>query len=73
MSKSTNFIGQPILGQILKLINPSRIDIISRKYNTDRYVKKLDGYTHLVIMLYAGLKDFTSLREFYQIQTNCNI
>ncbi len=44
MSKNTNFIGQPILGQILKLINPSRINRISRGYNTDnRYVKKLDG------------------------------
>jgi hypothetical protein len=63
MSKNTNFIGQPILGQIIKFINRSTINRISKKYDTDRYVKKFDGYTHLVTMLYAVLKDFTSLRE----------
>lgn len=63
MSKNTNFIGQPILGQIIKFINRSRIDRISREQNTDKYIKKFDGYTHLVTMLYAVLKDFTSLRE----------
>ena len=63
MGKNTNFIGQPVLGQILKFINRSAINEISKEYNTDRYVKKFDGYTHLVTMLYAVLKDFTSLRE----------
>ena len=29
----------------------------------ESYVKKLDGYTHLVIMLYGVLKHFDSLRE----------
>ena len=63
MGKSTNFIGQPILGQIIKFISRSTINKISREYNTDRYVKKFDGFTHLATMLYAVLKDFTSLRE----------
>lgn len=63
MGKNTNFIGQPVLSQILKFINRSTISEISKEYNTDRYVKKFDGYTHLVTMLYAVLKDFTSLRE----------
>ena len=63
MGKNTNFIGQPVLGQILKFINRSTINEISKEYNTDRYIKKFDGYTHLVTMLYAVLKDFTSLRE----------
>lgn len=63
MGKSTNFIGQPILGQIIKFISRSTINKISREYNTDRYVKKFDGYTHLATMLYAVMKDFTSLRE----------
>jgi hypothetical protein len=29
----------------------------------ERYVKSLDGYTHLVIMLFGVLKHFDSLRE----------
>jgi hypothetical protein len=63
MGKSTNFIGQPILGQIIKFISRSTINKISREYNADRYIKKFDGYTHLATMLYAVMKDFTSLRE----------
>jgi len=63
MAKSTNFSGQPIYNQLLSLVNKEEITNISRRGNHDRYVKKLDGYSHFVIMLYAVLMRFESLRE----------
>ena len=63
MPKSTNFTGQPIYNQLLSLVNKEKITKISRKGNHERYVKKLDGYSHFVIMLYAVLMRFESLRE----------
>lgn len=63
MPKSTNFTGQPLYNQLLCLIDKKEISTISKKEGYDRYVKKLDGYSHLVIMLYAVLMRFNSLRE----------
>jgi hypothetical protein len=63
MSKSTNFIGQPVLSQLLKLIDKQKVLDLSREMGCERYVKSLDGYTHLVIVLFGVLKHFDSLRE----------
>lgn len=63
MGKNTHFSGQPLYAQLLKLTDRKEIARISRKGNHDRYVKKLDGYSHLVIMLYAVLMRHESLRE----------
>jgi len=41
----------------------TNISKISKKGNHERYVKKLNGYFHFVIMLYAVLMRFESLRE----------
>ncbi|MCR5570235.1 MAG: DUF4372 domain-containing protein, partial [Paludibacteraceae bacterium] len=35
----------------------------AEKMNVNRYTKRLDAYQHLVIMLYAQLGQFDSLRE----------
>ncbi len=35
----------------------------SRKYGGEHYVKRFDGWTHLVVMLYAVIMRFDSLRE----------
>lgn len=63
MSKSTNFTGQPIFGQLLKLIDFTRVNHISAKHGADRYVKKLTTRKHLIIFLYAVLNNCGSLRE----------
>ncbi len=64
MSKSTHFTGQPVMSQLLKLLDKSKIKEISAQTGqSERYVKKLDGYTHLVVMLFGVLKHFDSLRE----------
>ncbi len=58
MSKDTNFIGQPVYVQLLNLVNRERIKKISSRGGYDRYVKKLDGYTHFVSFLFAVLMRF---------------
>lgn len=63
MSKDTNFIGQPLFLQILNLVDRSKISNISKKGNHDRYIKKLDGYTHFVSLLFAVFQRYDSLRE----------
>jgi hypothetical protein len=63
MGKSTNFTGQPVLSQLLKFIDKQKILDLSRKMGCERYVKSLDSYTHLVVMLFGVLKHFDSLRE----------
>ena len=40
MSKSTNFTGQPIFGQLINFLDRSSISKISRKNEADRYTKK---------------------------------
>ena len=63
MNKGTHFIGQPMYGQLLNLLNKAKILRFSRENGGERYVKHFDAWQHLVIMLYAVIKRFDSLRE----------
>lgn len=63
MGKGTHFIGQPVFGQLISLLDRQKILKFSREVGGERYVKKFDAWQHLVIMLYAVIKRFDSLRE----------
>ena len=63
MSKSTHFFGQPVYGQLIKLLDKDKILQFSRNWGGERYVKCFDGFTHLITMLYAVIMRFDSLRE----------
>ena len=63
MSKSTHFIGQPLYSQVINLLDRSKIIRISREHGGERYIKRFDCWTHLVVMLYAVIMRFDSLRE----------
>jgi hypothetical protein len=64
MHKITNFSGQPVFNQLLKLLTRQSIEQLSHNIQgSEDYVKKLDGYKHLVIMLFAVFNHFDSLRE----------
>ena len=69
MSKSTHFIGQPLLGQLLSFIDQADVLRISKKHGGERYVKHFDGWHHLVTMLYAIIMRFDSLREIQASMT----
>ena len=42
MNKGTHFIGQPVYGQLLNLLDKEKIVEISRENGGERYVKKFD-------------------------------
>ena len=64
MNKDSYFTGQPVYSQVLKLLDREQIHQISRKTKgSEAYVKRFDGYQHLVVMLFGILKHFDSLRE----------
>jgi hypothetical protein len=60
MGKGTNFIGQPLLTQLLKSLDRDKILRMSHKMGSERYVKTFDGWQHLVVMLYAVIMRFDS-------------
>ncbi len=63
MDKSTHFSGQPLYSQVIKFMRKDRILQLSREHGSERYVKRFDCWTHLVVMLYAVIMRFDSLRE----------
>lgn len=63
MGKSTHFIGQPLYSQVIKLLDKEKNLEISRENGGERYIKRFDSWTHLVVMLYAVIMRFDSLRE----------
>ncbi len=50
-------------GQLISLIDKEDVLKFSRKHNGERYVKHFDACQHLLVMLYAVIKRFDSLRE----------
>ena len=63
MGKGIKNPGQPVFTQIIKLMDKVKINSIATEMKANRYTKWLDAYTHLVIMLFAVLSHFESLRE----------
>ncbi len=63
MGKSSNFIGQPLFNQLIKLISRQKIQEIAQKGGYNRYVKRFDGYSHLVTLLFAVFSRYDSLRK----------
>ena len=69
MGKSTHFFGQPSYGQLTKSLEKEKIMEISRKHDGEKYVKKFNGFSHLLTMLYAVIMRFDSLREIETAMT----
>jgi hypothetical protein len=63
MSKSTHFFGQSVFGQLISLIDFSKIDKIAQKHHSDRYIKRFKTSDHLISMLFSSFSQCTSLRE----------
>lgn len=63
MRKNSHFSGQPLYGQLIKLLDKSKILDFSRKNGGERYTKRFNCWIHLTVMLYAVIMRFDSLRE----------
>lgn len=63
MGKSNHFSGQPLYGQVIKLLDKSKILQFSTEKGGERYTKRFNCWVHLVVMLYAVIMRHDSLRE----------
>lgn len=63
MGKSTHFSGQPLYSQIINLLDKNKILQISKQHAGERCIKSFNCWSHLVVMLYAVIMRFDSLRE----------
>lgn len=52
-----------MFGQLINLMSKPEILEFSRESGGERYVKHFDAWQHLVVMLYAVIRRFDSLRE----------
>ena len=56
MSKSKYFTGQPVYTQVINLLDKAKIKQLSRQIiGSEKYVKRLDGWTLLIVMLFWHL------------------
>lgn len=63
MCNNSQFSGLPLYGQVIKLLDKSIILKFSRENGGDRYTKRFICWILLVVMLYAVIIRFDSLRE----------
>lgn len=63
MGKSSHFSGQPLYGQVIKLLDKSKILQFTAEKGGERYTKRFNCWGHLVVMLYAVIMRHDSLRE----------
>jgi hypothetical protein len=61
--QGVSFIGQPVFGQILGLLDKQSIQSSAREHGSDRYTKKLDTMSHLSALLFGVMSGSVSLRE----------
>lgn len=52
-----------MFGQLISLLDKSKVLRFSQEYGGERYVKHFDAWQHLTVMLYAVIRRFDSLRE----------
>ncbi|WP_237072246.1 DUF4372 domain-containing protein [Prevotella herbatica] len=63
MGKSTHSIGLPLYSQVINLHDKSKFLRLVVNIAVNEIFKRFDGLTHLVVMLYAVIMRFNSLRE----------
>ena len=63
MDKGTANSGIPVFGELIKLLDKQEINSLAEGMKANKYTKRLDAYQHLIIMLYAQLGRFDSLRD----------
>jgi hypothetical protein len=62
-SSEINFVGQPILKQMLALLSVINLGGIIKCHQSDRYYKRFDSRTHLITMLFGILSRCDSMGE----------
>ena len=71
MSKGKNFVGQPILSQIISCISTKTISNAAFKHSSNRYYKKIPLRVHLVSLLYGVFSYCNGQREICEGMLGC--
>lgn len=73
MSESTNknLVGQPILTQVLSLVNKNKFNGLIKKHESDRYYKKFSTWTHFVTMMFGIYSRCDSVTEIVEGMIGC--
>lgn len=71
MYKNNKNSGIPAIKQIINLIDINKVNRTADKHQSDRYSKKLNTLSHLIIMLYSALSGCISLRQISGIMLGC--
>lgn len=71
MGEVKNFIGQPILSQILDVIPSEIINGANRKHKANRYYKRIPLQIHLISLLYGVFRYCNGLRELCEGMLAC--
>jgi hypothetical protein len=71
MNKNSKKTGNPIISQIINLLDRDKINRTARANQTDRYYKRFKTIDHLITMLYVVLSGCNSLREISSILLAC--
>ena len=72
MGKNTFFTGQPVLNQLLNLIDRNSVKALAKAGQHDRYYRYFDTYNHLITMLYCVFNKCTSSREVVSGMQACS-
>lgn len=71
MDKDKQFVGQPVLSQILSCIPTAKISQAARAFKANRYYKRLPLRVHLVTLLYGVFSYCNGLRELCEGMLAC--
>ena len=71
MTKDKKFAGQPILSQVFSCVPATLIESCTKRFNSNRYYKKIPVRVHLVSLLYGVFSYCNGLREICEGMLAC--
>jgi hypothetical protein len=66
-----NLVGQPILTQILALVNKNQFNGLVKQHESDRYYKKFSTWTHFTSMMFGIFSRCDSVTEIVEGMIGC--
>jgi hypothetical protein len=66
-----NLVGQPILTQVLALVNRNKFNGLVKQHESDRYYKKFPTWTHFTCMMFGIFSRCDSVTEIVEGMIGC--
>ena len=73
MSENTNknLVGQPILTQVLALVNRNKFNVLVKQHKSDKYYKKFSTWAHFTSMMFGIFSRCDSVTEIVEGMIGC--